>query len=196
MKKSFLTAALFLFGGTPGVLACDGGAWTLEDGSRLGFVAKQAGAEVNGLFEIFDAAICFDPERLEASRVSVEIDMNSVNSQSSDRDKTIRSPDLFHVDRWPMARFEVERFDAIGDGRYEAQATLTMRDASLEVVLPFDLKIADHPDEAGQQQARAKGELTILRLDYGIGQGQWRDTKTVANEVTVTIDILAKRPML
>ena len=40
-----------------------------------------------------------------------------------------------------------------------------------------------------------KGELTILRLDYGIGQGQWRDTKTVANEVTVTIDILAKRPM-
>lgn len=194
MKKLFLTAALLLFGGAPGVLACDSGAWTLEDGSRLGFVAKQAGADVQGLFEIFDAAICFDPERLEASRVSVEIDMNSVNSQSSDRDKTIRSPDLFHVDQWPMARFEVERFNAVGDGRYQAQATLTMRDASLEVLLPFDLRIVDHPDEAGQQQARAKGELTILRLDYGIGQGQWRDTKTVANEVTVTIDILAKRP--
>lgn len=193
MKRFFLAATILLGGALPAV-ACQTSAWTLEDGSSLGFVASQAGAGVNGNFESFQAEICFDPEQLEASTVAVEIDMNSVNSQSTDRDQTIRSADLFDVAQWPNARFEVTRFTAAGDNRYEAQATLTMRDASLDVVLPFQLEIADHPDEAGQLQAHAVGELTVLRLDYGVGQGQWKDTSVVADEVVIRIDILAKRP--
>ncbi len=192
--KRFVLAGALVFGGAFPALACDTTAWTLEDGSSLGFVASQSGAGVNGQFDSFEAEICFDPEQLDASTVAVDIDMNSVNSQSADRDQTIRSADLFDVAQWPKARFEVARFTAVGEGRYEAHATLSMRDASLDVVLPFDLEITDHPDEADQLRAHAVGELTVLRLDYGVGQGQWQDTSVVANEVVIKIDILAKRP--
>ena len=36
--------------------------WTVLDGSTVGFVAYQAGAPVEGVFETFEAQIHFDPD--------------------------------------------------------------------------------------------------------------------------------------
>lgn len=168
--------------------------WSSEAGSLVGFVAKQAGAPVEGRFEAFEAEIRFDPAAPEAGRVVVLIDVASVNSESKDRDDTIRSASLFDVATWPQARFEAERFVARGDGGFDAVGRLTLRDVTKEVTLPFSLEVGDHPEAADQLQAHAVGELEILRLDYGVGQGLWLDTSVVANEVTIKIDILAKRP--
>jgi polyisoprenoid-binding protein YceI len=42
--------------------------------------------------------------------------------------------------------------------------------------------------------AVADGEVTVKRLRWGIGQGQWQDTSMVPNEVVIEIDIHATRP--
>lgn len=192
MKGVMAFCALLLLGAT--AAAAEAPSWVVEADSRVGFVARQAGAAVEGRFEAFAAEIAFDPAQLETSRVAVEIDIDSVNSESSDRDGTIRSAALFDAATWPTARFEAERFERTGDNLYTAHGQLTMRDVTREVALPFELTIADHPSEAGALQARAAGELTVLRLDYGVGQGQWQDTSVVANEVVIRIEIIAKRP--
>ncbi len=178
--------------------AGDAARWTVEPGSRVGFIAQQSGAPVEGVFERFEAEIRFAPGDLAVSRVAVTIDVASVNSQSQDRDQTIRSASLFDVETWPSARFEAERFEAVrlepgGDGEFRALGRLTLRDVTREVVLPFRLGFQDHPDEPGTLRARAVGELTVKRLDYGVGQGLWTDTSVVADEVVIVIDILAKR---
>ena len=193
MTRATLLLAGLLLLGTP-ARAEPPDPWMVEEGSRVGFVVTQSGAPVEGRFEAFEAEIRFDPERLEESRVRVAIDVASVNSDSADRDGTIRSKDLFDVATWPMARFEADRFVRVGDGAYEAHGALTLRDATMDVVLPFELTIAAHPEEAGAEQARARGALTVLRLDYGVGQGLWQDTSVVPNEVRIVIEILAKRP--
>ncbi len=164
--------------------------WTVEEDSRVGFVATQSGAAVEGAFEAFTAEIAFDPGNLAASRVAVVIDVASVNSESKDRDDTIRSAALFDVAQWPEARFMAEGFTALGGDRFEAAGELTMRDATLPVVLPFTLVITE---EAGVQRARASGELEVSRLDYGIGQGLWADTSVVGEAVVIRIDITASR---
>lgn len=168
--------------------------WSLEAGSTLGWVARQSGAEVEGRFERFTAEIAFDPDDLEASRVAVEIDMVSVDSDASDRDQALVSKDLFDVEAFPSARFEAERFVHLEGESYEAHGRLAIRDVVLELTLPFTLTIEDHPEDPSAERARAVGAVEILRLDYGVGQGQWQDTSMVANEVLVTIDILARRP--
>ena len=122
------------------------------------------------------------------------IDVGSINSDSRDRDQVIRSKDLFDVATWPTALFEAPRFDHQGDGLYEAHGQLTMRDVTRDVVLPFQLTIEDHPDDAARLRAHAVGELSVLRLDYGVGQGQWQDTSVVADDVLIKIDIIATRP--
>ncbi|WP_420345370.1 YceI family protein [Pelagibius sp.] len=164
--------------------------WTVGEDSRVGFVATQSGAPVEGAFEAFTAEIAFDPDNLAASRVAVVIDIASVNSESKDRDDTIRSAALFDVAQWPEARFMAEGFTALGGDRFEAAGNLTMRDVTLPVVLPFTLTITE---EAGVRRARASGELEVSRLDYGVGQGLWADTSVVGEAVVIRIDIAASR---
>jgi len=168
--------------------------WIVEEGSTVGFVARQSGAPVEGRFERFEATIAFDPAAPQGGRVEVVIDVASVNSESKDRDATIRSADLFDVAQFPTARFAAERFTAAGDGAYEAHATLTLRDVTREVVLPFSLAVEPHPDDPAALRAHAVGSLEVARLDYGVGQGVWQDTSMVADAVTIAIDILARRP--
>ena len=168
--------------------------WKVEADSKVIFIASQSGAPVEGRFEKFDAEIRFDAENLEASAVAVDIDIASVNSESRDRDQVIRSPDLFDAATWPTARFEAPRFAHAGGDSYEAQGSLTMRDVTRDVVLPFELKIEDHPDDPALLRARAVGELTIKRLDFGVGQGQWTDTSVVPDEVVIRIEITASSP--
>lgn len=167
-------------------------AWQVDpEASRVGFVATQSGSPVEGAFESFEADIRFDPADLEASRVEVVIEVASVDTGSGDRDDLIRSSDLFHAERFPTARFEAERFTRRDDGAFTAHGRLTMRDVTREIELPFTLEIAE---QDGRQTARAAGEVTVPRLAYGIGQGQWQDTSIVADEVTIRIDVRASRP--
>lgn len=164
--------------------------WTVEDGSALRFMALQQGAPVEGSFAAFEATIDFDPKDLASSRIEVLIDTTSITTGHKDRDATLRSPAFFHAEQWPTARFASHTIAATGKGHYEAKGELTIRDVTKEVVLPFTLAIAPDP-EAGGQEARAEGELAIKRLDYGVGQGEWAATATVADEVKIQIAIVA-----
>lgn len=161
--------------------------WNVQESSSVGFIARQAGAPVEGIFETFEADIHFDPDDLENSMARVVIHIDSINSQSSERDSTIQSNGLFDVATWPTAVFVAKSF-VLGeaDGEYNAIGTLTMRDVTRDVSMPFQLSFDG-------DRAHAAGALEILRLDYGIGQGMWTDTSVVANEVTITIDIEATR---
>ena len=173
----------------------DGEAWTIEEGSTLGFVALQQGSEVKGTFENFDALIVFDPDDLETSRIDVDIDVASIDTGQQSRDDTLNSPSFFDTATWPSAAFKSQSITATGDGQYEAAGTLTIRDVTMDVVLPFSLDIRPHPDDPAREIAEAKGALPTLRLDYGVGQGDWASTTTVADEVVITIDIEASRPI-
>jgi polyisoprenoid-binding protein YceI len=175
----------------PGAAAGEAPRWQVAADSRVAFVAYQSGAPVEGGFERFSAEIYFDPEDLAGSRVAVEIDTASVDSQSKDRDDAIRAAGLLDVAQWPTARFAASEFVRTGAGRYEARGSLTLRDVTLPVVLPFALAITE---EADGWRAEAEGALRISRLDYGVGQGVWRDTSVVSGDVDIEFRILATRP--
>jgi polyisoprenoid-binding protein YceI len=177
----------------PAVARAQAQSWTLADGSAIRFTALQQGAPVEGRFERFTAEIIFDPGNLPASRIEVEIDTASVATGHKDRDTTLRAPDLFDVERWPSARFASDRLALLGGDSYEAQGQLIIRDVQKDVVLPFELTIADHPVDPGLLLARASGGLTISRLDYGVGQGDWASTVMVGENVEIAIEIVATK---
>jgi polyisoprenoid-binding protein YceI len=165
--------------------------WTIEDGSAIRFTAYQEGAPVDGGFGDFTAEILFDPDDLAASRVTVRIDTASVATGHKDRDTALRSSSFLDAARWPSATFVSEGLSHHGGERYEARGRLTIRDVTREVVLPFQLSIRE---DGGRQRADAQGELTISRLDYGVGQGEWASTGTVGEEVVIRLEIIASAP--
>ena len=154
--------------------------------SEIEFKGTQLGAEFEGEFKAFTATVVFSPDDLAGSSVSVLIDIASVDTQNGDRDSQIVSPDWFDAGQWPTAQFVTKSFSEISPGKYQAVADLTIRDVTREVTLPFDLEITG-------DKAEAKGEVTIKRTDFGVGQGQWSDTAQVGDDVTIEIDIEADR---
>lgn len=159
--------------------------------SRLGFIATQANAEFTGRFHTFAAKIIFSPDDLDHSLIDVEIDMLSVDTQSRDRDSEIGTADWFDSGAFPTAHFRATRFVDTGGGHFEAHARLTIRGVGHDVVLPFELTIEDDPARPGGKRATVVGRLDLLRLAWGIGQGQWADTGTVGDKVVVTVDLVA-----
>ena len=184
MRRTAAAALDVMLAVTPALAAPQ---WRVDpEASRLAFSATQMGGAFEGTFRRFDADIRFDPDDLAASRVVVTVHMGSVDTRMADRDAQIRGPGFFDVARYPTARFATTGFAAAGDGRYVARAELTIRDVTRPVELPFTLAI----DGA---TATVTGSLSLMRLDHGVGQGEWQDTKTVGNEVVVTVALRATR---
>jgi polyisoprenoid-binding protein YceI len=174
--------------------AVQAASWILGEGSAIRFEAYQQGAPVPGRFERFDAAIELDPDDLAGARIAVEIDTASIATGHQDRDTALRAPDLLDAAQWPTARFASERIEHLGGVDYRALGQLTIRDVQQDVVLPFTLTISDHPGDPGLLQGDAQGELTISRLAFGVGQGQWASTAMVGEKVVIRIEILATAP--
>lgn len=169
-------------------------AWEVLDSSRIAFTAYQKGQPVEGRFEDFTAEIELDPAQPEGGRIAVEIATDSIDTGHKDRDGALRSSSFFETGTWPTATFESEQITAGGNGTYEAAGSLTIRDVTEEVVLPFTLEVGPDPDDPSKQRASAKGGLTISRLAYGVGQGDFASTSTVGDEVDIHIEIEAVRP--
>ena len=172
------------------VLVCGGVAlaatqWTVQPKeSKLTFVGTQAGAEFQGAFERFTADIKFDPQDLPGSRFDVKIDMASVDTHDSERDDTIKSADLFDAKQYPGAHYVADRFTAKGS-TYTGTGKLTIRNVTREVPIEFTF-------EKKNGSAWLKGSAQLKRLDFGVGQGDWKDTEQVANAVKVNFVLLLK----
>ena len=67
---------------------------------------------------------------------------------------------------------------SLGNGRYEAHGPLKIKGISRDMVIPFMLK----NDGAG---AWLEGGFVLPRMQFKIGEGEWSDTATVADEVQV-----------
>lgn len=146
--------------------------------SRLSFAGMQAGAPFEGVFQRFTADIRFDPNDLASSRFDVTIDLKSVDTKDKDRDTTIKGADIFATDRWPTSHFVADKFTAQSSGKYMATGKLTLRDVTKDVPVEFTFQ----KDAAG---AWLKGGTTVKRLDFGVGQGDWRSTEWVGNDVKI-----------
>ena len=112
--------------------------------------------------------------------------MASAVTGDTQKDEALPQPEWFDVKTFPEARFEATSFRPKGGNAYEAVGRLTIRGISQDVVLPFTLDITN-------TQAEAKGQLPLIRTQFGVGQGPWSSGQWVALDVMVTLDLLAKK---
>jgi len=149
--------------------------------SRLEFSGVQAGAAFTAVFHGFSAAIAFSPDALAASRFDVTITLASVDSKDKDRDGTMRGADVFDVAHYPTAHYVTHSITRTASG-FAASGALTLHGTTREVPIQFTFQ-----SRAGG--AELAGTAKLKRLDFGVGQGDWKSTDWVANEVSVAFDL-------
>lgn len=150
--------------------------------SRLEFTGIQADAPFKAVFHKFTASIDFAPEALPSSRFDVLIDLASVDSGDKDRDDTMRGRDVFDVAHNPTAHYVTRSITKTPTG-YAAIGSLTLHGVTKDVPIAFTFASTG----AG---ARLAGTAKLMRLDFGVGQGDWKNTEWVKNEVNVTFNLV------
>ncbi len=159
--------------------------YTADPGtSRLNFTGVQAGAEFKGSFHKFSATVDFAPDSPANSRIEVQIDLSSLDTMDKDRDKTMRGPDIFDIAHFPTAHYVTRSFTKTAAG-WSATGMLTLRGVTKEV--PIDFQFQPTPDGA-----KLDGTAKLKRLEFGVGQGDWKSTEWIKDEVKVTFSLVLK----
>jgi polyisoprenoid-binding protein YceI len=154
--------------------------------SLLRFTFEQAGANNTGRFGTYTADVTFAQDNLAASKIDVSIDIGSLDTGDKERDDTLKSADLFDPTKFPKARFVSSKITTVGAGRYEAQGKLTIRNVTKDIKLPITFQTKD---EKGKQMGFLTGRYTLKRLEYGVGQGEWKSLEWVKDDVVVTFSL-------
>jgi polyisoprenoid-binding protein YceI len=152
--------------------------------SHLEFTGVQAGAEFKGVFHKFTAAVEFAPDALATSHFDVQIDTSSEDSMDKDRDQTIKGPDIFDVAHNPSAHYVTKSITKTASG-YSAVGALTLRGVTKDVPIDFQFT------QTGSG-AKLEGSAKLKRLDFGVGQGEWKSTEMVNDAVKVSFSLLLK----
>jgi polyisoprenoid-binding protein YceI len=152
--------------------------------SRLEFIGVQAGAEFKGSFHKFAAAIDFAPDAPASAHFDVQIDLNSLDTMDKDRDNTMRGSDIFDIAHFPTAHYVTRSFTKTATG-YSAAGALTLHGVTKDV--PIDFKFA-----STQGAAKLEGTANLKRLDFGVGQGDWKSTEWVGDAVKVAFTLVLK----
>ena len=146
--------------------------------SDIAFTFRQMGVPVDGHFKKFDAQVAFDPKNPAAGKVSLSIELGSATLGDAATDAELVKPEWFNVKKIPTATFQSTAIKALGGGKFEATGKLTIKGQVKDVVVPVALA------QAGGTTT-ATGAFAIKRLDFNIGEGEWKDTSMVANDVQV-----------
>ena len=164
------------------------GNWrVVKEDSHVKFTATQQGSEFTGEFKDYDVLINFKEQDIEDANVIATIDMASVSAGDKDRDGALPGKEWFNVKSFPKAVFQSDDFVRTGDNSYEARGTLSMKDKSLPLTLPFTLDITG-------AKAEMEGSLTLDRTLWEVGTGAWSTDEWVSTKVTVDIKISAESP--
>jgi polyisoprenoid-binding protein YceI len=179
---AFSTVALTYYAAT---------SWTIDKThSAINFEVDHFFTPVNGQFNNYESTVNFDPENLEESMINVRIMVNSIDTKNERRDGHLQSDDFFNAEEWPYITFKSENIEQTGENEFVANGTLTIRDVSQDVSLPFTLLgVMDHPMKEGTKVAGITATTTLDRSTFNVGVGDWASDAVVGDEVEVGLNL-------
>ena len=188
MRKLFYRVALLPFT-LLFALHAQAASWEIDqDMSNVYFHYSYEGDEYRGEFRNVQATFDIDPMQPGSCNFQVTIPINDVYVDNPDVMAYLLDIELFDVDRFPTATFQAENCKLQSTTSFIADGTLTIRDQTNPISFPFnmDIEMVD-----GQPRFHLTSEVTIQRLEYGVGQGYFANTASIPNDVRVEVDVYA-----
>ncbi len=104
--------------------------------SEIGFKVKHMMfTNISGKFNAFEATIENEDNHFETSKISFSADVNSVDTNNTDRDNHLRSADFFDVENFQKLNFVSTKIKKISEGEYQLAGDLTIKDVTKNIVL-------------------------------------------------------------
>jgi len=127
--------------------------WKISDAYSLKFETSYA----DGEFTAVNGTVLFDEQNLKTSKFDITIDVGSISTGNSLKDKHAKKDKWFGADKYPTIQFKSSNISKTGTG-YKVVGNLELHGVKKEITIPFTF-INDI----------FSGGFTINRLDYKVG---------------------------
>ena len=122
---------------------------------------------VVGRFNKFDGNFSYDAAKPEASKISINIDTASLDTNHARRDKHLRSDDFLDVAKYPNSKFVSTSFVPTGDNTAKLTGQFTLHGVTKEVEIDVT-KMGEGKDPWGGYRAGFEGTSSFELADFGM----------------------------
>jgi polyisoprenoid-binding protein YceI len=162
--------------------------WTIDPAhSSVNFQIRHLGvSNVHGSLGGVKGTVNLDDKDMSKSSVEATIDATTVSTGVDARDKHLKSPDFFDVEKYPTITFKSTSLTNTG-GKLKLIGDLTLHGVTKSVTLDVDGPATPQTDPKGRTRSGFSAEGTLHRADFGIG-GKF-PSAAVGDDVKFSIDI-------
>jgi polyisoprenoid-binding protein YceI len=144
-------------------------------------IDDKLGTERTGYFDAPFGTVVFNKNDLEKSRFDVKININSLYTNNSLRDKDLLSSHFFEASKYPTMSFISKKIIS-NSGGYLVTGNLTIKDKTREITIPF--KFIDNAIGGN-----FISEFKIKRLDYNVGTVN----EIIGNDVRIKVKLAVNK---
>ena len=160
------------------VLSTAGGAlaqanWSVDKGhSKIRFtVTHHMISEVDGYFKTFTAKLTSSKDDFSDAVFELTAETNSINSENEMRDKDLRSPNFFDVEKFPTLTFKSTSFKKVSGNNYALAGDLTIKGVTKPITMDVTLMGPEPHPRTKKPAIGIKATCKINRKDFGVGSG-------------------------
>ncbi|SHF98440.1 Polyisoprenoid-binding protein YceI [Flavobacterium fluvii] len=158
--------------------------------SEIGFKVKHMMfTNVSGKFGAYDATIATEDDNFENASFEFSANIDSINTNNTDRDNHLKSGDFFDAENHPKLTFKASSFNKDGDD-YELTGDLSIKDVTKSVKFPAEFS-GLMKDPWGNTKAGLNISGKINRKDWGLNWNSALETGgvLVGEEVKLNIEL-------
>lgn len=137
--------------------------------SKIGFSVRHFGiTETDGCFKKFEGTVLSKEEGFSDLQVEITVDMNSIDTNDSQRDAHLKSADFFETSKFPVMHFKSTGLEFVSKDHYRMLGDLTIKDLIKPIVLDLEFTGIVPKDPFGNTKAGFFLSGKINRKDWGI----------------------------
>ena len=165
--------------------------WNIDPAhSTAQFAVRHLGiSNVTGNFTKVAGSVVLNDKDITQSQVSASIDASSVYTRVEARDKDLKSPNFFDVEKYPTIDFKSKRIVSSG-GKLQVIGDLTIHGTTHEVTLDVEGPTPEMTDPWGNSRRGISATTTINRKDFNLVYNNLLKTgeAVVGDNVKIQID--------
>ena len=167
--------------------------WNIDPAhSTAQFTVRHLGiSNVTGSFTKVTGTVVLNDRDITQSEVSATIDANSVDTRVEARDKDLKSPHFFEVEKYPTIEFKSKKIVSSG-GKLQVIGDLTIHGTTRDVTLDVDGPTPELADPWGNLRRGISATTTINRKEFGLAYNNLLKTGEAVVGDTVKIQIDAE----
>jgi polyisoprenoid-binding protein YceI len=121
-----------------------------------------------GRFNSFTASLEFDPKTPDASKATVSIDPNSIDTNHEVLERDLRGKNFFETETYPEITFVSDRLEITGTERGRLYGQFTLRGVTKPLVLDVTFKGGGKHPMTGSFLLGFMATGSLKRADYGM----------------------------